>query len=231
MLTARAEVTLNADVSDVHLNLAPAQTISFNFRNDSTSGEESFPGIPIWPVLFPADQDKGRSLSSGVGMAGPPGKQKLVLRNIEPGRYEIEFHPNGSFYVASATFGNQDLLRDDLVIAAEGNPASIEVSVRDDGGTISAEVSPSGQASAIAVFAVSQDFPKAIQSAFTNKDGVAVFSGVAPGHYKVFAMDNASDLEYRMPGALDHFLLRASDVIVQAKQEASVRVKVLHREN
>ncbi len=232
MLTARTEISLNADAADVHLNLAPAQTISFNFRNDSTSGEEERPfGIPVWPMLFSADQGKERSVNQGIGIAGPPEKQKLVLRNVEPGRYEIQFHPNGAFYVASAIFGNEDLLRDDLVIAAQGNPQSIEVSVRDDGGTISAAVSPGGDRSVNTVFAVSQDFPKAIQRAFTNKDGVAVFSGVAPGHYKVFAVDNAADLEYRMPGVLDHFLLRASDVIVQAKQEASVRVEVLHREN
>src|ERR1700683_799779 len=127
MLTPRVEITLNADVSDVHLNLAPAQTISFNFRNDSTSGEERPFGIPVWPMVISAEQGTGRSLNQDIGMAAPPGKQKLLLRNIEPGRYEIEFHPNGAFYVASATFGNQDLLRDDLVITAEGNPPSIEV--------------------------------------------------------------------------------------------------------
>jgi hypothetical protein len=229
--TARVEVNLNSNTPGLHLALAPAKTIPINIVIDPTSQQDIPQYSPVIPAIFPVNPDPGRTMNRGFSMIGGPGKQKFTLPDLDPGRYQVEFRPNGNFYAASATFGNVDLLRDDLVIGSDSNAEAIDVLVRDDGGSLKATIAAMGDKSQFTVFAVSEQYPRSIALSFTGQDGMANFWGLAPGGYKVFALDNADNLEYRKPGALDIFLLRASQITVAPKHEAAVSVALIHREN
>jgi hypothetical protein len=233
--TGHAEVALNSENVEVHLNLAQARTIPVNFRMDSPPPAEVLtegqPFIPVWPQLVPAGDGPRRPMGQGFSMTGPQGKQSVVLRNILPGHYRVEFGRSGRYYVAAATAGQTDLLRDDLVIGAEGSSEAIEIYVRDDAGALEASVESNGNKFGAAVFAVSEEFPNLVEFSPAGEDGTARFDGVPPGKYKVFALDSAEGIEYRKPGVLDAYLLRARDVNVSAKQQATVSVAILSREN
>jgi hypothetical protein len=96
---------------------------------------------------------------------------------------------------------------------------------------LEASVESNGNKFGAAVFAVSEEFPNLVEFSPAGEDGTARFDGVPPGKYKVFALDSAEGIEYRKPGVLDAYLLRARDVNVSAKQQATVSVAILSREN
>ena len=229
--TAHADVNLSGNTTPT-VTLAPVKTIAINFRLDFTTQQNNPQFVPAWPTLYSTDPFAGSNVIQPFNSPRLEGTQKLALRDLDPGRYQLEFRSNGpNFYVASATFGHVDLLRDDLVIGSDLDSDTIEVYVREDGGTLKAVVSQSGDKSRISVIVVSEEYPRNVQLSLTSQEGAAYFFGLAPGVYKVFALDNADGLEYRAPRALDNFLLRASEVNVPAKHEASVTIPVLHREN
>jgi hypothetical protein len=230
--TTHADVNLNASTLALQLAMMPPRIITFNLVMDSTSPPIDPSSRPLIPVLYPVDPEPGRGFNRGIYSMGDKSAQKYPFPDLDPGRYQIEFQSGGAmFYAASATFGNIDLLRDDLVIGSDTSSQTIDVHVRDDGGIMKVSVSSSGDKSEIAVFVVSEEFPGNVQTIFPDPDGAAFFGGLAPGAYRVFALDNPDNLEYRRPGALDDFLSRAAEVTVSPKQQASVTVNVLHREN
>ena len=121
-LRASVPVTVATNVNNVRLTLEPTISIPIAVRKEarnasSTSQESSslrsrFPAldIPIAVHLVPIGQSTNNSdvystLRSGGGERHP------VLDNVEPGRYEVEFMPQGSWYVQSADYAGTNLSR------------------------------------------------------------------------------------------------------------------------
>jgi hypothetical protein len=77
-------------------------------------------------------------VNSFAMMERNPDNATFALRNVEPGRYAVQISPHGPWYVQSATYGQTDLLRDDLVVTPGGG--AIEIVLRDDGGSVSGSV-------------------------------------------------------------------------------------------
>jgi len=229
---ARLSVNVNSDISNLHLILAPTRTITINCHVDWAHPPNTENSQPAMVRFSPADQAPNVWPSRPwVQMDGPPGQQKLVVRNLEPGTYRVQIQPNGPLYMVSATYGNVDLLRDDLVIGSDSTAQTIEIYLHDDPGSIKGSVQSPGDRSGAVVFMVPEEFPKLLQMIFANRDGNFQVSGLAPGWYRIFALDNVDGLEFRNPEALQGYLSAAAVVTVVAGQRASVAVGLLHREN
>jgi hypothetical protein len=232
---ARLSVNMNSDISNLHVSLAPSRTIPINCHVDWAHPPNTENSQPAMVQVSPADQDPANGTSwpnvPNVQMDGPPGQQKLVVRNLEPGRYRVQIRPNGPLYLVSATYGNVDLLRDDLVIGSGSTAQTIEIYLHDDPSVITGSVQFPGERSGAVVFVVPEEFPKLLQMTFTNRDGNFQVSGLAPGAYRIFALDNADSLEFRNPEALQNYLAAANLITVLAGQRASVAVGLIHREN
>jgi hypothetical protein len=231
---AQLVLNVNSDITNLHLVVAQAPAIQVNCRVVSASPQPQ--GEDYQPIALRFLQvDQTGIVNFGFGprleLEGPQDQPRLVIRGGEPGRYSIEFDPNGDFYVASATFGNTDLLREDLVIGDEPPAGAIELVLHDGPGRLNVNVTGVGAKNGATVFLVSDEFPNVIQAVGSVPNGDAQFWRLAPGSYHVFALDNASDLEYRRSGALDQFLSSASSVTIGENQRASVTVPVIHREN
>jgi hypothetical protein len=72
--------------------------------------------------------------NSGVRPPTRPNDEAIVLENLAPGRYWLRFHSNHG-YVAAATTGGVDLLREPLIVTP-GSNTPIEVTMRDDAAEI-----------------------------------------------------------------------------------------------
>ncbi|MFZ0814041.1 MAG: carboxypeptidase-like regulatory domain-containing protein, partial [Candidatus Sulfotelmatobacter sp.] len=74
--------------------------------------------------------DFGAQRSGSIRQPMGPNDDLLVLENLAPGRYWLRLHAARG-YVASATMGGVDLLREPLVVVPGAN-ASIDITMRDD---------------------------------------------------------------------------------------------------
>jgi hypothetical protein len=233
VLSAQLSLNVNSEITNLHLALAPAPAIPVNFLVDSASKPQGPRYEPVHIQFYSLDKPApmNGNFVPRMMLTGSQDDPQTVIRGGQPGRYGIEFYPRGDFYIASATFGNVDLLRDDFVIGDEPAAGAMEIVLHDGPGTLHVKVSLPPADVGLTVFLVPDDFPNLLQTTRTDSGGMAQFANLTPGSYRVFALDRAEDLEYRKPGTLQEFLSGASRVTISENQTASVTVPLIRREN
>ena len=153
-------------------------------------------------------------------------KGSLAFRNLLPGHYSVEVAPLAPWYVRSITSGTTDLMRQDLVIMPGHRPDAMEIVLRDDSCSLHGLVRADGQAVAGAVLLVPDQGSLAhIQTSITAAGSEFYFAGLAPGDYKLLAVDSLENLEFRNPEAFAPYLSRAVSVSLQANQVTTLNVE------
>jgi hypothetical protein len=187
-------------------------------------------GFPAQPLKLPG---RAQVLEPGAPM---------VFRDIEPGRYLLQSRPQPPWYLASASCGNQDLIRDLLVIAAGNGACTVRMVYRDDsaslkwsassgedGGSDQAFVAlipldnltqPAGEyIPAFAVFSEHKPSP--------DSPAEGVFAGLAPGRYLVMARSHQQELPYRDHDALQRYMSLGQEVTLTRGGKSEVQLKIM----
>ena len=156
----------------------------------------------------------------------------FAVRNLVPGRYSVEIVCNPPWYVQSATSGNTDVLRDELVIAPAHRPDPLEIVVRDDGTTLMGSLHADGEPVRGTVLLIpdqtSLGQAKLTMAAPTGEFG---FISVAPGDYRLLGFDSVDGIEFRNPDVLAPYLARAVRVTVQPHEQATATVERIRAGN
>jgi hypothetical protein len=163
--------------------------------------------------------------------AGSQGNRTLSLRSIEPGRYNAELSPYGGWYVESAQCGNTDLLTEELVVAA-GTSCTLELTLRNDGGTLNATVDAGksqGPGMALLVPARGRVTPRPLPFYTSDAARPAQINadGLAPGEYLLYAFDNPEGVEYSNPDVLRSYASQATPVTISAGQTTKVTAQLI----
>lgn len=179
--------------------------------------------------------DFGAQRAGSIRQPTRPDDDSLVLENLSPGRYWLRLHASRG-YVASATLGGTDLLRDPLVVVPGAN-SSIDITMRDDSaeleGTLlgipaptldSTDPTPAGHVYCIPL----PDSAGQFVELGASPDGRFDFHGIAPGNYRVLAFKNPQpDIPYRDAEAMKIFETKGQVVHFAAGEKASVQVEVI----
>ena len=182
-----------------------------------------------------AADDFGPQRSGSIREPAGANDDSLVLENIAPGRYGLRLHASRG-YVASATMGGTDLLRESLVVVPGAN-ATIEITMRDDNaeleGTLigvpstpadSGRSSPQGFVYCIPLPESSGQFLE-IPASF---DGRFDYRMVAPGVYRVFAFgSHQQDIPYRDAEAMKAYETKGQIVHFAAGQKVTLQLQVI----
>jgi uncharacterized protein (DUF2141 family) len=164
------------------------------------------------------------------GIITPPlrGERREAARidDLPPGTYTVEATPNHLGYIDSLRCGSVDLLRDDLTVAPGAALPAIEVTLGNDGAQLSVTVMKKGQPAAVGVVIYSEEYPRRSLLMPTNNTGRFSLGNLAPGKYQVIAVQDAQDLEFRNPAAMEKYLEHASAVTLQSGEQTSVQVEV-----
>jgi hypothetical protein len=230
-LTASLPLTVNADLSGIHIILLPSANIPISMRViSSRTGSEQFPQqenyFPAYVQLV--SRDPGRfETRHGSQQVGEPGSTRLELQNIPPGTYGVEINPNGMLYVQSATSGPTNLLESDLSVSPGSSPQPIEITLRDDGASLTGNVSLDDRPVSATVLAYSEhsSIPPIIQPADSN--GLFQLPFLAPGEYKILAVDHLEQLEYRNPEVMRKYLVRASEITLFPGRSAKIEFELV----
>ncbi len=237
-----------APVDGPGMALARSSSISVNVKEEFTSNSPTFSGS--WrdskhtyalhgPQLYlqissePADDFGGQGIASIRPPTGP-NDDSMVLENLVPGRYWLRFISSQG-YVASATMGGMDLLREPLVVVPGAN-TSIDVTMRDDTaeleGTLlgvpatsanSGRFSPQGYVYCIPL----PGSPGQFLEVGVSPDGKFDYRMVTPGVYRVIAFgSHQRDLPYRDAEAMKAYETKGQVVHFAPGQKVTLQSQI-----
>lgn len=203
---------------------AAADTVADNAVVASFEAQRRPPSSGALPVqmvqihLIPTElRLQSQEFQAGVN----PADNSFVIPNITPGNYSVEVLPIPPWYVQSATSGNTDLLREDLVITAAHNPEPMDVVLRDDGASVSGIVLADGQPAPASILLIpDQSSSEHARLMLAGRGGEFQFDRIPPGDYKLLAFDSLDTLEYRNPEAIAPYLTRALHISLHSAEQS-----------
>jgi protocatechuate 3,4-dioxygenase beta subunit len=242
----RAEVrfSLSQDLHNLHVGLTPAITIPVVVSTESQpsvgrtrrSNSQAFLAGPLVSMRLIASGPPAADAFASV--EGQQDQQNLIFRNVDPGRYSARIDPNWPWYVASAQYGQTNLLTDDLVITAGAPAQELHITLRNDSARLTGTVHvPDGMTAPVTVIAVPQGeartspritsfVPPPNRSRAANGDDFGL-GLLAPGEYLVFAFDHIDNVEYLNPEVLQNYNSQAAHITLSANQHAQVALELI----
>jgi hypothetical protein len=224
MLSATQLVQLTSDVTGVVLALQPANSVEIQVRDEIPPDGSNVLHQAV--VRFVSLESPQFSPAIQAPILAGERVTTAQLDDIQPGTYRIEATPNQQGYIASLRCGRTDLLREDLAVAAGAALPPIEVTLRNDGAQLNVSVLDENQRRAASVVIYSQEYPRRSLLVQLDDTGSASRANLAPGTYSLIAVDDADDLEFRNPLAMQKYLGDATEVTLQPGDKTSVRVKL-----
>ena len=246
MLWGRTDFQVTGGPVGFAISLLPVPHIPVNIRRDFTASADgsqtqmSGPGINLF--LVSADDFSMSSFGGGLNSVENSQGQEWELRIQQPGRYWVQAQPFPPAYVSSITSGGVDLAANPLIIVPGNNPAPIDITLRNDGGTITGDiagasltnsggVSSGMQGPRVWVYAIPLfPTPANMPTGFVRPDGEFTISGLAPGSYRVVACDAPEEIDFHTPDGLAAWAGKGETVSVDAGGSAHVELSVLSTE-
>jgi len=244
LLAMDMPLELTGDLRGIKLALAPSSPIPVNLRFVNVARKSSSVAIvndgftPGAVAASPASAVNIQLESTGptlrplqfFAMRESPAEQKLVLRNVEAGRYRVKVQPGFNWYPSSVRCGDVDLLRDSLEVRSGMRSPPIEVELRNDGANLRVSAFSEGAPAAGWVLLLPLSSPAGAQAQPVSVGTQAIFSNLPPGEYSLLAFDQIAGLEYKELSSLSQYLGRATRVVLSSHQDRETKLEILARE-
>jgi hypothetical protein len=235
-------------VSGLSMAMLPLHPVPVEIRKEFTSNSNTGPqgSITSGPVdfnaglnLMLASADAFEMGGRGGGLRHVPGSTDSSLfeiENVAPGRYWVETNPFEG-YVSSISSGGVDLMREPLVIGPGNATAPIEVTLRNDAGSISGQLNQStsvetasalGVVSRAHIYAIPL-FPAAssVPQTIAQTTGQFTISNLAPGSYHVIALEDAEEIDPTDTQEIAKYTGKGQTITVEANGTANVQLDLI----
>jgi len=225
-------VTANSNLSAIHLALQPTVNIPVVFRGFPTDNLDKEPAPDLMLLLIPKGQRfRGRPHNAtAVDHASDDlsASPAFVVAGVEPGTYEVTamVYRRSAYYLESVTWGSTDLLREPLILSSSGAVPPIDVVVRQGAATLNGTVVSGDQPSSAIVVLLPPDERKLPQFANVSPNGEFGFANLAPGTYRVIALDDLGSLDLKNQDGLRSISSKAHEVTLAPSQTASIRLEL-----
>ena len=237
LFTGETTLNLVGNTKEVTLSLVPTASIpvtvqqthvataaSRNYGLTSFGSSSGAPPISIELVGF--DRNGARAYMTTEGTT--PQTRISQIRNLAPGTYHLVANAFQPWYIQSMTLGTSDLLRESFVLAP-GESRALEITLRDDNGSLVGKVNASGGQIHAAVLLIPEQAPLFPKLATPSELGDFQLE-LAPGEYAVLAFDSIEGLEYMNPEVLRNYFSKAAHVTVRPEQKSSVTLDLIRRQ-
>jgi hypothetical protein len=223
-MTPCAAIPVNVYIE--HTSKAPHKDSDYLFSPEGTIT----PGQPYGArvVLHLRDDPMPYSrFRSTTEKGDEPGR--AWIRNVEPGTYDVEVQALPGLYVESVQSGLTDLRSDDLVVAEGAAVPPIEVRLRDDGAELTGKIS-GGDANEVAVaIAIPEGTERGAKVAMAMQ-GQYRFKNLAPGSYRVVAVDRVDDFAYAERDVMSKYLAQSKEMTLRPNDKATVDLEFVRVE-
>ncbi len=197
----------DADVNGLHLQLEHGVNITGHLKIVSPSGNT------------PAAPDYQLFLGGATQTVWNEDHSSFTLANVMPGSYRFDMRSPAPFYMKSAMLDGRDIANTELPIGP--GAGEIEVVLSDECGSIEGVVSSEDKPAVATVLVQNNQGKTSIAEA--GADGHFKLDSLRPGNYKVYAWDDATNVEYANPVWMERNA-KGVDVTVSLAQTAQLKV-------
>ena len=217
-------------------------TIRRDFTNSTDTPQQASSGPGMNLQLIAADETSLAFMSGGMTEVNGSGGQQFEATVTQPGRYWVEVQAYPPAYVGSITSGGVDLGSAPITILPGSTPPPIEVTLRNDPGTITGEIvsgsvpttsngpvptageRPQVWIYAIPLFSTAARLPEGSM----EPNGQFSIPNLSPGSYRVVACDTPQEIDFHSAEGLAAWSGKGETVTVDAGGTASAELEVLH---
>ena len=227
---AETSVTVaTGEVSGVVLNFMQVPSIPVTLSVDpTTTSDNSNASPPNLNQLGLFLQNVQPDPDSGNGQAPLQTRNGYSFFTLPFGTYRLHARNGNQWHIESATYGNSDLLQENLVAAPGAGGASIRLVVSNQTGTVqgATTLGSAGVASWIYLISTTPSLAPII-SMRSRDDGSFSNSRVPPGSYRALALEQPRQLDFSDPAVAAPFTARMQSVTVEAGVQSSVSLDVV----
>lgn len=142
---------------------------------------------------------------------------------VPPGTYHLEARSSGAWYVKSATYGDSDLLQQDIVVAPGAGGLPIRVTASNQTGSLQGSVSLNGQPAACWIYLVSvSPSAKPVVTLHSSAEGGYTANNLAPGSYQAIAFEDRHSGNYSDPTSLAPYTTHVGSVTIDDGDKATL---------
>jgi hypothetical protein len=203
------------------------------------SQPELVPSGPSLNITLTSADEMGAGGTGGMAPAPGSNGADWELQVSQPGRYWIKTQAFPPAYISSITSGGTDLGSNPLVIVQGSTPPSVEVTLRNDGGTITGQIAglssnprsnpASGQRPQLWIYAIPLfSTPASVPEASLQADNQFTIPNLAPGSYRVVACDAPQEIDFHSPEGLAAWAGKGQTVTVDPGGTASVNLDIVY---
>jgi hypothetical protein len=226
-----AETTVTVpdhDISGIVLQFSPIPSIPVELIMDSsvTSDNTQPPTLPQLGLTLQNDQADPERGDSTVRPTTRRDQSFVFVAT--PGSYHLQGRNTGAWYIKSATYGDSDLLQENLVVVPGAAGTPIRVVVSDQTAALQGTVNLNGSPAACWVYLVpTSPSAQTVISVRSSSAGSYTTSHLPPGTYQAVAFERRHSVNYRDPASLSGFTEHVQSVTVNAGDKPTLNLEAI----
>ena len=225
----QAETTVTVpdhDISGVVLQFTPVPSIPLELIVDSSvtsDNNDQPPALPQLGLVLQSDQaDPERGDSS---VRPTTRRDQSFVFTAAPGSYRLQSRNTGAWYIKSASYGDADLLRQELVVAPGAAGTPIRLVVSNQTGSLQGTVNLNGNPAACWVYLISTGATaQPVIALRSNGSGNYAAPHLPPGSYQAIAFERRHSANYRDAASLAPFSTHVRTVTVNAGDKPALNL-------
>ncbi len=144
---------------------------------------------------------------------------------VPAGSYRLQARSIGGWYVKAATYGDSDLLQQELTVAPGASGSPIRVMLSNQTGGLQGVVTLNGEPAACWIYLVpATPGAQSVISTRSSAEGSYSFASLPPGSYRALAFERRHGADYRDSGSLAPFTSHLHAVSVSAGDKATLNL-------
>ncbi len=223
---AETRVTVqDHDISGVVLQFAPVSSIPVELivESSSTSDNVLAPSLTQFGLTLQSDQQDPERGDSMIRMM--PRKDQSYVFTAPPGTYRLEGRDTGTWFIKGASYGDSDLLRQELVVVPGAGGSPIRVTVSNATGSLQGTVNLKGNPSSAWIYVVpTGPSVQAVMSLRSGSSGSYTAAHLPPGSYQVVAFERRHSVNYRDPASLAAYSSYVHSLTVNAGDKPTLNL-------
>lgn len=223
---AETRVTVqDHDISGVMLQFAPVPSIPVELivESSSTSDNVQPPTLPQFGLTLQSEQQDPERGDAMVRMA--PRKDQSYVFTTPPGTYRLQGRDTGTWFIKGASYGDSDLLQEELVVVPGAAGTPIRVTVSNATGSLQGTVSLKGNPSPAWIYLVpTGPSAQAVMTLHSGTSGTYTAAHLPPGSYQVVAFERRHSVNYRDPASLAAFSSYVHSLTVNAGDKPTLNL-------
>jgi hypothetical protein len=220
----QAETTVTVpdhDISGVVLQFAAIPAIPVELLVDSSvtsDNNDKPPTLPQLGLVLQSDDPEPDRIDTSIRPTARRDQSYVFM--APPGSYHLQSRNAGGWFIKSVTYGDADLLRQEMVVAPGGAGTPIRVMVSNQTGTLQGAVNLNGSPAACWVYLIANgESAQPVVSLRSNGSGNYSVAHLPPGSYQAVAFERKHSANYRDAATLAAFASHVRSVTVNAGEK------------